>query len=288
VFGLEFGARLHHLQCRADRDADRIDVCPRAGSGDSADVPLLFVDLAQIDQPALGEVEQRRGEAVLRDGLGADVLGLHRPEARRRRVLKRESGRRFDCGAVPQKRAEPECRRQPGDPHHARHRLTKDAVPGIGPRQADPRRCRHVDAGAHRHGGTRREVCRRQSDRVALDGQVAARATDAVANRALCAADISRQGHRDFSVVDRVVPGRGDNVPEEHRRRGRGCTHNGREGLTGAGGTRVKNTRDAVADLEDVGAPTEVLVRITDLGDPEAFAVLPQHLVRGRPAVEQY
>src|SRR4029079_18229587 len=53
------------------------------------------------------------------------------------------------------------------------------------------------------------------------------------------------------------------------------------------GGTRVKNTRDAVADLEDVGGPTEVLVRITDLGDPEAFAVLPQHLVRGTPSVEQ-
>ena len=52
----------------------------------------FVADLPQVDQAAFGEVEQRGGQTVLRHALGADVLGLHGPETRRRRVLQREAG----------------------------------------------------------------------------------------------------------------------------------------------------------------------------------------------------
>ena len=40
----------------------------------------LSLTCSQLDQPAFGEIEQRRGEPVLGNRLGADVFGLHRPE----------------------------------------------------------------------------------------------------------------------------------------------------------------------------------------------------------------
>ena len=40
---------------------------------------MLVVDLLQLDHSAFGEVEERRGEGILGNTLGADVLGLDRP-----------------------------------------------------------------------------------------------------------------------------------------------------------------------------------------------------------------
>jgi hypothetical protein len=119
-----------------------------------------------------------------------------------------------------------------------------------------------------------------------LDAKVT-RAAYAVADRALGAAHVARQRHRDVYVLDLVAPGRGDDVPQEHRRRRRRRTHAAGEGLVGTGGAGVEHPGNGVADLVDVGAVAEVLVRIADLGYSEAAAVLPEHLVRGGLTVDQ-
>ena len=128
----------------------------------------------QLDHSAFGEIEQRRGEAVLGNAFGADVLGLHRSESCRRRVLQRKSRRRFDGGAAPQERAERGRDGEARDPEHTGHRLAQDSVPGVRPRQAGLRRRGHVDAGAHRDRSARPKVGGRQLDRVSRDRQILA------------------------------------------------------------------------------------------------------------------
>ena len=190
---LELLARPVHLERESRPAADGVEPLPVGLVGQAADSPLLVVDLLSSISLALGQVEQRRGEAVLGDGLGADVLGLHRPEPRRRRVLQREPGRRLDGGAVPEEAAEGERHGERQDPRHPAQRRAEDPVPRVGPRQLVARRGRHVDARPHRDRRAGPQIARPTSvDRVAGDGQVAAGCTDAEADRTLRSGDVAR------------------------------------------------------------------------------------------------
>ena len=132
---LELLARLVHLQRDADLAADGIQPLPLALSTRPRILQCSSLICFSSIILRSAKIEQRRGEGVLRNSLGADVLGLHRPEARRRRVLQRETGRRFDRGAVPEEPAERGRHGQAQDPRQAVQRLAEDAVPGVGPQQ---------------------------------------------------------------------------------------------------------------------------------------------------------
>ena len=144
-----------HLQRDTDLAADGIDAAPiRTCSARPRTLQCSSLTCFSSISSAFGEIEQRRGEGVLRDGFGADVLGLHRPEAGRRRVLQREPGRRLDRGAVPEEAAERRHHRQAQDPHHAGQRPAQDPIPGVGPRQF-----RRAAASARRHRRAPSPVC---------------------------------------------------------------------------------------------------------------------------------
>ena len=180
--------------------------------------------------------------------------GLYRPETRRRRVLQRESRRRFDGSAVPQERAEAGRHCEPGDPQHARHRLAENAVPCVRPRQFRSRRGRHVDARPHASPGCAAAGIVAESSTLLPLTARSRQAAPMPKPTEHCPRDIAGQRDRDVGPLNPVVPGLGDDVPEEHRPGRRGLADGFSESLVGTGGAGVEDPGDAVADLEDVGA----------------------------------
>ena len=168
----ELVARSHDVQRRRDRAAHRVDVGPRAVTRRAADGPLVTVDLPEVDQLSFREVEERRGEPVLGDRLGADVLGLDRAETWRRRVLHGKPRRRFDGGPAPEVCADSGSDAQAEYPRHAGHRPAENSIPRVVPRQAESRRGRQVNARAKRDRGARFELRGGELHRVSVDRQV--------------------------------------------------------------------------------------------------------------------
>ena len=117
--GVEPLAGPGHLQRRADSHADRVDVRPRPCSP----VAVMVHSWARSgrDQPAVGEVEQRGGEAVA----GTSSVRCTRIAPARAPLGGAYcSGKpaRSDRGAPPQKRTQPGGNRQTEQPQHGLHR----------------------------------------------------------------------------------------------------------------------------------------------------------------------
>jgi hypothetical protein len=132
----------------------------------------------------------------------------------------------------------------------------------------------------------RRQSLRFKSHCVAVDGEVAAGGAAAGSDRTLRAQHRRGQCHGDVDVLDLVVPGRCDDIPEEHRGRVR-VTRRVAELLTCADGSGIEHAGDGVPDLEHVRPRGQGAVRATDLGHPEPFPALPEQLVGRRFAVPQ-
>ena len=186
------------------------------------------------------------------------------------RVLQREPGRRLDGRAVPEESAERAGHGQAQDPRHVAQRLAEDAIPGVGPQQF-----RRAPASARRHRPAASPACgipdssadsstllpvtvrSRQGAPTPKPTEHCAPVTSpgSVTEMSACWIRLFQDGAMTFQKntdgARRVVAG------------GFG------ESLVGAGATRVEDTGDGVADLEDMGAETEVLVGIADLGHPE-------------------
>ncbi len=155
---LELRTGPHDLQRRPDRDAHRVDVGPRPVTCRTADGPLAGVDLPEVDELSFCEIEQRRGQPVLGNRLGADVLGLDWAESGRRRVLHGKSRRWFDGGSVPEERTERGSDAQAHHPRDTGDRSAEDPIPVVVPRQTRARRGRHVDARPQGDRGPRFEL----------------------------------------------------------------------------------------------------------------------------------
>nr|CRL74286.1 hypothetical protein CPGR_03083 [Mycolicibacterium malmesburyense] len=185
LVGLELFARARHPQRRPDRQADRIDLTPLGALGLTANAPVPVCHLTKLDQPALREMEQRRGDGLSGHRLRADVLDLNRADALGRGVLQREARRPFDGAATPQKTGHPGRRGQRRHPQRTRQRVPENAIPSCYPRHRRARGRGHVDARAHGDRSPRHQGPGRESHRVALNRQLLARCARAVADGAL-------------------------------------------------------------------------------------------------------
>ena len=287
--GFELGSGPVHIEGRSHGPGDRVDAIPRRSGAEAPHAPRRLPCLAQFDQAPLAEMEQGGGQCVGADRLGANVFALNGPDSVRRGVLQRERRRLLHRVPVHQHRAYCGGDGQRSHQRDGLRRPAQDAIPFGGPGQFGPRRGGNVDAESNRHRSARRQVDRGHRDGGPVDRQVGAGRPDTGPHRARRPADTSRKRHLDVGAVDAVVPGRRDDIPEEHRPRRAvvGYPDCARECPVFAGGTRIENPGNRVADLEDVGARIQVTVRVADLGNPES-PVLPEQLVPDRAAVHQH